>query len=245
MIDARLRQAQRDFKQTTIVAPVAGVVVTDAVELDGFVQQGTQLVVIEDTSAAEVRCNLKMDELGWLFDMQNEPTADPANPINPEYELPEVPVTVSYTLGTHRYDWEGHVSRFDGVGLDQKTRTIPCRIEVPHPREFRVDGETAIQKSRGPRTLMRGMFVSVTAHVWPRTPLLAIPEKALKPGNRVWQVQDGTLQVVPVEVLWRKRGHVLIAATATPLNAGDPLVVSPLTNPQPGTSVKIQRAQTP
>ncbi|MDZ7616194.1 MAG: hypothetical protein U1E05_04270, partial [Patescibacteria group bacterium] len=67
----RLETAQLDLDRTRVVAPSDGVVVRDFVEVDSFVSKGTQLFVFEDTSNVEVRCNLQMDELYWLWLQQD------------------------------------------------------------------------------------------------------------------------------------------------------------------------------
>ena len=50
-----------------ITAPIDGVIVLEEVEEDSYVNKGTLLVAIEDTSAVEVKCSLRMDELYWLW----------------------------------------------------------------------------------------------------------------------------------------------------------------------------------
>jgi multidrug efflux pump subunit AcrA (membrane-fusion protein) len=266
---ARLKSAERDLRRATVTAPVSGVVVQDSVELDGFVPLGSPLVVIEDTSKVEVRCNLTLDEMGWLWrderagssgfetatvdDEGSVPPIDPrAPPENADgsraaYKLPPIPVTVSFDLAGRHYEWQGRFARFDGIGLDEKTRTIPVRIEVPNPRTFEVDGSTAEVES-GPRALLRGMYVGVRANVRPTTTLLRVPERAVKPGGDVWRFTPGesqaeksvagTLDVLPIDIAWREAGLVYVVATSSPLAAGDRLVVTPMTSPAPGTKLR-------
>ena len=75
LIDVRLEQAELDLKRTKVTAPIDGMVVVESVEENAYVQKGTPLVTIEDTSAVEVRCHLRMDELpGCAFPPEAERT---------------------------------------------------------------------------------------------------------------------------------------------------------------------------
>ena len=37
-----------------------------------------------------------------------------------------MPVTVNFNLAGNTYTWRGTLSRVDGSGLDERTRTVPC-----------------------------------------------------------------------------------------------------------------------
>ncbi|HID22428.1 MAG TPA: HlyD family efflux transporter periplasmic adaptor subunit, partial [Planctomycetaceae bacterium] len=62
----RLEQADLNLARTRVVAPVDGVIVTESVQEDAFVQKGTALATIHDTSAVEVETRLRMEELFWI-----------------------------------------------------------------------------------------------------------------------------------------------------------------------------------
>ena len=201
----------------------------EMVEEDSYVQKGTILVKIEDTSAVEVRCNLRMDDLYWLWSQSaadaNEPTGSPTR----DYQIPRAPVTVSYELAGRRYLWDGVLSRFDGIGVDERTRTVPCRVLVDHPRKVRLDGsDDASGRPVGPPALVRGMYVTVSVHAQPRMTLLEIPQQAVQPGNRVWQVIDGRLSIRRIRVADSADDVVLVYAEASGLKPGMKLVSSPL-----------------
>ncbi len=71
------QRALLDLERTRIVAPTSGVIVSDFIEEDSFVQVGTPLVLLEDTSKSEVKCKLQMQDLVWLWDQAGpyEPAA--------------------------------------------------------------------------------------------------------------------------------------------------------------------------
>lgn len=233
LVQARLDQAKLDLQRTEIRAPFDAVVVSDSVEMNEFVQKGTAVVTLDDVSAVEVRCNLRMEELRWVWEQQNVPD-DTVTSLERGYELPKTPATILYRLNSVEYAWDAVLSRYDGIGLDEQTRTVPCRLFVDSPRNVRVLTEGA---TVGPPTLMRGMFVTVRLHVVPKTPLYRLPENAVRPGNLVWRVRDGKLDIVPVQVAKFGDDSALSAGTGSVLVPDDRMVVSPLAHVEQGMPV--------
>jgi hypothetical protein len=239
------------------------------VEQNSYVQKGTLLAVVGDTSKVEVRCNLKMDELMWLWRQPNEntapatypdakgatvdgaggPSSSEAGAVGLQYELPKVPVTVAFRLygGTTKYLWRGTLTRFEGTGLDEKTRTVPCRVTVDNPRDVEVVGPA---ESAAPRALVRGMFVSLTIHAQPPGNFVRIPEAAVQPGKMVLRVRSRKLEIVgPLDLidLFEERTsdgstqkYWIAHPRDTDLAANDSVVVSPLPTAHAGMEVREQ-----
>lgn len=236
---SQLKKAQLDLSRTKVVAPIDGVIVQEMVEEDSYVQKGTILVKLEDTSAVEVRCNLRMDDLYWLWSQSADDANEPAGSPTRDYQIPRAPVTVSYELAGRRYLWDGVLSRFDGIGVDERTRTVPCRVLVDHPRKVRLDGsDDASGRPVGPPALVRGMYVTVSVHAQPQMTLLEIPQRAVQPGNRVWQVIDGRLSIRRIRVADSADDVVLVYAEASGLKPGMKLVSSPLALAIDGMAVR-------
>ena len=239
----KLEQAELNVERTEIRAPVDGVVVVESVELDSFVQKGTRLVTIEDTSAVEVRCNLRMDELYWIWNQRQSGGNDTQS--ERDYQLPKAAVTVTYGLYDCEYSWEGMLWRYDGIGLDERTRTVPCRILVESPEDVNVRGpKNAARQPAGPPALVRGMFVSLQIHATPSAKLLQIPEIAVQPGNRVLRVRNGELHGVKVKVVAMRAGVATVRAESDELQVRDEVVVSPMAEPVDGTVVRSRRLDT-
>jgi hypothetical protein len=218
-----------------------GVIVTDLVEEDDYVRKGTSLVTIEDTSKVEVRCHLRVDELYWLWNQMGLGPGE-ARESGPQsgYQIPKAPVTVVYRLAGRDYAWQGVLSRYEGIGLDESTRTVPCRVLVEAPRDGRVlDEEGRLVECTGPPALVRGMFVTVKIHAQPTARLMEIPEAAVRPGNRVWLVREGKLAVVEANVV-RVADEVAIVEGGA-LEAGERVVVTPLAGPVAGMAVREQQ----
>jgi multidrug efflux pump subunit AcrA (membrane-fusion protein) len=236
---SQLDKAELDLSRTKVPSPIDGVIIKEMVEEDSYVQKGTSLAKLEDTSAVEVKCNLKMEELYWLWAQRQPPKGDAPESLTRDYQIPPAPVTVSYDLAGRRYSWQGVLSRFDGIGVDERTRTVPCRVLVSKPREVRVDGGNDRTKSPvGPPALVRGMYVMVSVHTRPEMTLLEIPQRAVQPGNKVWQVVDGRLSIRRIRVAEAGDDVVLVYAEASSLRPGMKLISSPLASVTDGMAVR-------
>jgi multidrug efflux pump subunit AcrA (membrane-fusion protein) len=189
LVATQLEQAQLNLSRTEILAPVDGRIVKDQAELDSYVQRGSALIMLEDTEKIEVACNVRMDQLYWIFN-QAELSADPLlNPTNALFQLPSTPVTIGFRIAGREsvlYKWQGVLDRVEGAGFDPQSRTVPCRILVDEPDQVATEGNSKDQVRTGPPSLVRGMFVEVQLHAKPADRLLLIPKLGVRPGNLVW-----------------------------------------------------------
>jgi len=304
LIEVQLEKAEADLKRATVRSPVSGVIVADLVEAGDFVNRGTPLASIEDTSAVEVLCHLRLDQLQWLWDRGDEestvltiveqpestppkatepsyveipgttvPSDDddstPPKPVEPtettadgiepqmaidadfakEYEIPPLPAEIEFSLAGRKYIWQGRLSRYDGIGLNPKTRTIPIRVLIEDPRKVEIRDEHH-QVQLKPPALIREMFVKVRVKIETDIPLFKVPETALRPGTekQIWVVREGKLVFVKikvVETLDEKFGKTEAnTIIVRPLEDGslmdnDQVIVSPLSYASPGISLKI------
>jgi multidrug efflux pump subunit AcrA (membrane-fusion protein) len=238
LAEIMLKKANLDLSRTEIVAPVSGVIVNAMAEADSFVQRGSSLLTLEDTSRVEVRCSLTMDELYRLW-QSTDPDANTTRRAG-AYDIPQAPVTVTYELAGRTFAWKGELARYDGIGLDEKTRTVPCRVVVPNPgdvKEIRND-DSLVTPKNGPPALVRGMFVNVKLHTTPSTNLVRIPEAAVRPGNRVWLVRDKKLVVRNAIVAGISGDDLLVDGDASGISADEKAIVSPLAEAVDGMAVQ-------
>jgi multidrug efflux pump subunit AcrA (membrane-fusion protein) len=248
LAQTELEQAKLDLERTRIVSPFDGVVVKESVEQDSFVEKGMPLVVIEDTSAVEVRCNLKMDQVTWLW--RQESAVEGSSAPQGLYQVPKTPVTVKYHMAGHDFYWEGIVSRYEGVGLDERTRMVPCRVLVKQPRgSLRADAES--EHSPIPPPLVRGMYVGLELHVSPNVPLGRVPEQAVRPGKTILVVREGRIRILRdirlVELISQTNDagtttkEWLIELAGSGLKLNDEVVISPLNFVTDGLEVRQQK----
>lgn len=228
-----LEKAKLDLSRTRIVSPVDGIVVEDKVEQDSFVAKGAPLVTIEDTTATEVKTSLKMDEVARVWGGRS--VADGT------HGFPEVPAKVVFTLGDRRYEWDGVLSRQEGRGLDERTRTLPCRVLVPEPTKVRaLDRYGAAMPTLppdAPRSLLRGMFVEVGLHVDAVQPLVAVPQEAVRPTGDLFVMRDGRLAILRPTPFHVAAGRIIYDERESGLLPDDRVVVSQISNPRDGMEI--------
>ena len=229
-----LDKAKLDLSRTRIVAPIDGIVVEDKVEQDSYVAKGTPLVTLEDTRAAEVRTSLQMDEVARVWGSRR-PAASPARVAHDELDMP---ATVVFAVGDAAYEWKGTLSRQEGRGLDEKTRTLPCRVLVDRPQDVtaldRYGAAMAELPPGAPQSLLRGMFVQVRVHVDSPGELVSIPEESQRPSGEVWVMRDGRLVILKPRTVQVAGGRVVFDSIDSGLVAGDRVVTSQLSNPREG-----------
>lgn len=258
-IAVQLQQAEAVLARTRVRAPMMGTVITSHVEEGDYVREGDPLVEISAARPMEVRCNLRIDQLYWVWlagarqaeaatRLPDAPTPPPVG-----WEIPQLPVEVMYDFGGEQYIWDGILFRYDGTGLDEQTRTVPCRVLVEDPLQARLAKRTAQPTGSNGRPggrnvelpnvrLFSGMYVDVRIRIEPPVPLLAIPNAALRPGNQVWVVRDGRLTIRPVEIAKVEDSIVLVRSADPNLVPGDRVVTSPLAAVQDGMDVTVSES---
>jgi len=235
---AKRDQVQLALDRTEISAPIDGVIIQDMVEQDSYAKQGDALFAIEDVSTVEVSANLRMEELRWVWQQPVAESTGALDDLGRGYKLPPTPVTVIYRLGGNEYSWQGVLTRFDGLGLDERTRTAPCRVVVEEPRQVNIGGSGSPLPG-APPALVRGMFVSVQIHTRPAVELLSIPEAAVRPGNIVWRVgSNSQMELVEIRPARVTAQQVLFEAAEKPIAAGDRVIVSPLAVANQGMPIR-------
>ena len=192
---AQLEQAKVNLERAEVKSPISGVIITESVQEDSFVQKGASLCVIDDTQRVEVSCSLRSDQLLLVLDQANASSSSPPSSRvvkSASYELPPTPVTISYRVSGREdtvYEWHGNLSRYEGIGLDSQSRTVPIRVMVSAPEEVWRNGTKIDEDANGGLpALVRGMFVDCTIKTKPNRPLVLIPKLGIKPGNQVWQL---------------------------------------------------------
>ena len=298
LVQANLDKAKLNLQRTEIQSPIDGVIVSESVEQDGYVQPGSSMIVLQDTSQFDVSCKLYMRQMNWLWQTAASETAagdsvagdsaagdSASQDSGVGYDFPETPATVVYQLGDQSYAWDAIVDRYDGAGIDSQTRMVACRVHVDDPTGVRkLDPAKATDQQRlqpvsglsakhqpespepeskqleqyddeiqsrasefvarssefSPPTLMTGMFVKVRIHAAPPLDLVQLPQQAIQPGNRVWIVEDEALHSKEITIASANEDYVVAYQSAGGLNAGDQVVISPLTNPMEGMPVSTK-----
>jgi multidrug resistance efflux pump len=230
LAETMLEKANLDLSRTKITSPVTGIVVEDLIEQDSFIAKGAALVTIEDTSATEVKTSLRMDEVARVWGGRTV--------TDPTHGFPEVPAKVVFTFADRRYEWDGSLTRQEGRGLDEKTRTLPCRVRVPEPTKVRAldryGAPLPALPPEAPRSLLRGMFVQVVLHVDVPQPLVSVPQEAMRPTGDLFVMRDGKLVIVRPRRFHAAAGRIVVDEAESGVVPGDRVVVSQIPTPVEG-----------
>lgn len=225
---AALDLASLNLDRTKIVAPLNGVVIQDFAEEDDFVQPGTRLIRLEDRSKVEVRFSLRMDQLRWLWNSQTDLAEPKGDAAVYEYQIPKVPVEVQIEAEGNHFSWPATLDRYDGAGIDPRTRTVPVIAVVDRPNAVRVRQDENAIPLGSPPTLLRGSYVTVDLLVGKTMPLLSMPANAYRPNKTVWIYRDGLLAIQPVKIAYSDDRTAIFLANTTALQPGDQVITSPL-----------------
>lgn len=253
LAEAELERTRVDLQRCTIVSPITGRIVDDMKEEGDYVKPGDTLVHVSDSSRMEVKCSLKSDELAWVW--QHEQQRDPQPIVTSEsstagaadgkkvdpFKMPNVPCEIIFEFESVETIWDGYLSRYEGTGMDRATRMFPARVIVDHPEKPRVksdDGSTVVS----PPTLLSGMYVTVRIPIDSPVPLLQVPAESIRPGEQLWTVRDGKLNVVNISLVRVDGARALVRQEGGTLKAGDQVIVSPLASVRDGMDVS-QAAQ--
>ncbi len=256
LAERQVEKANLNLRRATVVAPEDGVIVKEMVQEGDFVNRGTQLLTFEDTRQAEVLCNLTTSELNqirkYAADTADDRTGSGAangsakSPLDNRsvYRLPPTPVTI-IDPAMPDVTWMGTLERFDGIGVDSVTKTIPCRISIDQP---------IVESDNGSVALVRGMFVKCRLEFRVSSgsgsqKYVVLPEQAVHPNSHVWLVENDQLKRKDVRIVDRVATDLVNDTTLGPLavleqtesgpKPGDWVVVSPLSQPSENAVVEV------
>ena len=222
---AELEEAELRLGKTRVLAPADGQFVQTALDLGEFVAVGHEVATLHGTDAVEIPIAVPMEELRWLPALSPDRFSPAAN-ANPAASDLLPAATVHWQSGERDYVWHGKVVRWE-AGLDARTRTVTLVVEVPRPWDsFRPGEHPALQP---------GMFCRVAISAGSQPNAVVVPRTALHDGNSVLLVTDGRLERRQVEVLRFLRDQAILSAG---LQAGEQLVVSPLSAPVIGMKLR-------
>lgn len=239
LVASQLERAEVDLERTKVYSPTIGSVIMDHVEENDYVQKGAALVTLNDTSRVEIKCNLKVDELYWLWLQSGVFHPDSKASLKTRFQVPQTPAEVVFNFKGTEYVWEGKLSRYEGTGLDVSTRLVPCRVLVENPTKLQSKSMSTGKNQFSIPTLFSGLFVTVRIPVKPMIPMLEVPDVALRPGGKIWVMRDSKLHIIPVKVIHsRKESELIQPEEGYQLVEGEKVVVSPLANPVEGLPLK-------
>lgn len=220
--EAALEEARLDLERTEILAPFAGRVREESVDIGQFVTTGSRLAQIYSVDYAEVRLPVPDNELAYIdlpLSYRNGASAPPG---------PEVRLHADFA--GKRHVWKGVVVRTDGQ-IDSRTRqvTLIAQVENPYGRS---------EKEQPP--LAVGMFVQAEILGRKYENVVVLPRSALREAGQVAVVEgEGVIRFRSIDVLRSDRNQVIVRGG---LESGEVVCLSILEAMTDGMQVQIDPA---
>ncbi len=214
---AALGKAERDVERCELLAPFAGRVRTEQVDVGQFVNRGQSLARLYAIDFAEVRLPIPDDDLAFIdlplvVRVGREPEGQPI-------------VVLRARFAGARRSWQGRIVRTEGE-IDPRSRMIHAvaRIEKPYVQP------------EGHPPLAVGLFVDAEILGHRFEGVFVVPRSAVFAGDLVHVVDaDDRLRIRPIEVLRREHDRVIVRSG---LADGERVAVSRLTIPIEGMQVR-------
>ena len=200
--ETRLADANLALSRTLVVAPFEGFVREESVDVGQIVSAGQRVGRLFASDAVEVVVPLSDSDaalIPGLWDLEGRG------------EQPRAAARVAAEYGGTSYVWDGYVDRAEAF-LDAQTRTVDVIVRVPDPFSASVPGSGTAGPSGAPPLLV-GEFVEVEIEGLDVDGYFRVPRASLQPGNEVWMVRDGAVEIVRVQVLQRADDEVFVTGS--------------------------------
>ena len=205
--------ARKSLEKTRITAPFDGIVSHKAVDIGQVISSGQLLAEFYAVDRVEIRVPLTQRQQ-TLLTLPGLKQGEP------------VPAEVLYQLDRQPYLFAGQLTRTEGM-LDEQTKVLYGVVEVNDPYRIGEDGK---------KMLPLGAFVQVDISSRELEDIITMPRRFLRPGNRVWTVdEDDRLRLKEVSLLPVRGEQIYIESG---LEAGDRVVVSSIVEAREGNKVE-------
>ncbi|MDA0152674.1 HlyD family secretion protein [Vibrio sp. Makdt] len=208
---SKVKEAQRSLDKTTITLPRAMRIAQVDIEQNQVVNLQQEMFIAHGINVMEVEAQLSIHDMQTLASSFNQFPRDAAGIPNP-YEAP-IKASIQLNSGNLNLSWPAKVARISET-VDENQATAGIILEIAQDySQLQPDSATP---------LVNGMFVKaeiegVANLSW------VVPERALH-GDKVYLMDDNQrLQVVNVEVLYRRDNQVVVSGE---LQTGDKLVLN-------------------
>jgi RND family efflux transporter MFP subunit len=214
LLEAKVRQAERDLANTRVTAPFNLRIAELAIEKHQYVGVGQTLFKGDAVERVEIVAQVAISSLRKLLLGRELPVPAISDLQNELQNFTGFRPIVRMDMGAETAEWEANFVRFSDQ-VDPQTRTIGVVVSVDNPFGKIIPGK------RPP--LSKGMFVQVVirGHVQPDR--IILPRSAVRAGKVYLVGEDKRLLIKPVSILF-SQGPLSIIADGIEL--GELVVVS-------------------
>ncbi len=191
----QLLQQERNLERTRIIAPYAGRILEQRVDIGQFVSPNAVLGVLYATDYVEVDMQLTLDQYA-LLDMPDAFAGE-------ELDLTSQPI-VEFTapFNEAKQSWTGFVTG-TRASLNEQSRQITVVARIDNPYERREDRTT---------TLKIGQYLNAKIEGRTFEDIYVLPPGAVRQNREVLQMIDNTVHIAPVEVVWSTEGETVVTS---------------------------------
>lgn len=208
---SKVKEAQRSLDKTTITLPRAMRIAQVDIEQNQVVNLQQEMFIAHGINVMEVEAQLSIHDMQTLASSFTQFPRDAAGIPNP-YQAP-IKATIQMNSGSLNLSWPAKVARISET-VDENQATAGIILEINQDY-------SALQPSSA-TPLVNGMFVKAEIEGLENLSWV-VPERALH-GDKVYLMDDSQrLQVVNVEVLYRRDNQVVVNGE---LQAGDKLILN-------------------
>jgi len=217
---AALEQAKLDLARTSVTTPFNAIIQSRDVNVGTQVSTTTSLTTLVGTDSYLIEVAVPVDQLKWLRVPQRNGEAGSAVRIFNE---------AAWGADVFR---EGRITRLASQ-LESEGRMAQLLVAVDDP--LALEDENA-----GKPVLLIGAYVRAEIAGIEVGPVAILERHLIRDGNQVWLLApDGTLEIRPVNLLFRGRDRVLIDKG---LEAGERIVATGLAAPVHGMALRTREA---
>lgn len=207
---AALSRTELDLNRTRLTLPFNALVLAKNVDLGSYVNAQETVAAMVDIEAYYVQASVSVDRLPWLRFPQNDgENGSPA---------------VIYYGNGHKLS--GSLVKVLG-DLDENGRMARVLIEVKNPLDM-----------QNGAPLLLGEYVRVLLEGAVAENIIVISRNHLRDHDTIWLYNEGALDVVPVNVVWRARNEIFIKNENF---AGKRIVTTNLSAPVQGMLLRLDQ----
>ena len=216
---ALLKQAQLDLKRAQIVAPYAGRVLEQQVDIGQYVSPGTVLAKIYAVDYAEIRLPLSNRQLEFV-DIPESYRGETHSPDQ------NTEVTLTVKLGNQKYQWIGHIVRAEGT-YDVRSRRLFVVAQVDNPYGHQDPKKPPLKVGQYVEAQIRGRLLDK---------VFVIPRAAVRENSQILLVdKQNKIQTRRVKAIWEDDQTMIISEG---IEEGELLCLTPITFAAQGITVK-------
>ncbi|EPR66008.1 efflux RND transporter periplasmic adaptor subunit [Cyclobacterium qasimii] len=214
--EAAVSQASLNLNRASIRAPFDAHILSRNVNLGSQITQGSDLGRLVGIDEYWVMANIPLSKVNWLSIGEDaEGTGSPVKIVHP----------AAWEPGQFR---EGRVSRLVGA-LDNQTRLARVIIRIADP---------LLRRKPNPDKppLIIGTFVEVQIEARELKDVTRLERQYIRPGNTVWVIQEGKLNIRKVNILFEDQDFAYINEG---LSANEQVVATDLATVVDGSPLRL------